>query len=276
MIIDVHCHIGNLPDSPFANTSFPENVDLLQKEMQDASISAAIILPWDTNEPGSDPDTDTALSLIKGRNNMFVVGSINPLSYTKEQLQHLDTLLKTKKIIGMKLYLGYRHFYPTNDACKPIYNLCLAHDVPMIFHTGDTLSCHHKAKVKYAHPLALDDVATDFPELRIVIAHTGNPWIMDAAEVAYKNKNVYVDISGLVVSDSLDGPYGDMMVHKLNEFIAYAGAHKMMYGTDWPLARMRDYVLFTERLRLSARDRENVFGINAINVFKLPQSQIAQ
>ena len=53
------------------------------------------------------------------------------------------------------------------------------------------------AKLKYAHPLNVDEVAVDNPGVKIIICHLGNPWILDCQEILYKTKNVYADISGL-------------------------------------------------------------------------------
>lgn len=67
----------------------------------------------------------------------------------------------------------------------------------MVFHTGDTAGS--RGKLKYAHPLTVDDPASDFPGTTFVMAHYGNPWIVDATEVAAKHENVFIDLSGLAV-----------------------------------------------------------------------------
>jgi predicted TIM-barrel fold metal-dependent hydrolase len=70
-----------------------------------------------------------------------------------------------------------------------------------MIHTGDTFDPH--GKIRYSHPLNIDDVTVDNPSLKIVVCHIGNPWIRDCMEVLYKNKNknVHADISGLVLGD---------------------------------------------------------------------------
>ena len=69
--------------------------------------------------------------------------------------------------------------------------------LPVFFHTGDTYS--PRARLRFAQPLAIDDVAVDHPKACFVLAHLGNPWLTDAAEVVYKNVNVWADLSGFVV-----------------------------------------------------------------------------
>src|SRR5208282_4375038 len=94
---------------------------------------------------------------------------------------------------------GYLHFHPADPAYRPYYELAARRRLPFIFHTGDTYSPY--AKLKYAHPLGVDEVAVDHPDVRFVLAHVGNPWMIDAAEVVYKNVNVWADLSGLIVGD---------------------------------------------------------------------------
>jgi len=78
-----------------------------------------------------------------------------------------------------------------------IYDLAMEFNVPVMIHTGDTFN--PKGKLRFAHPLNVDDVAVDNPGLKLVICHSGNPWIRDCMEVVYKN--TFADISGLVLGD---------------------------------------------------------------------------
>jgi len=68
-----------------------------------------------------------------------------------------------------------------------------------MIHTDDAFSS--TTKLKYAHPLNVDDIAVDNPELKIVMCHLGNPWLIDCQQILHKNRNVHADISGLVVGD---------------------------------------------------------------------------
>ncbi len=140
--------------------------------------------------------------------------------------------------------------------------------MPVIFHSGDTLAGYvANPKIKYSHPIHIDEVATDFPKLKIIIAHMGNPWLVDCAEVLYKNPNVYADISGLVVGKDLKTPYGKLMKRRIEELIAYVGSDKLLYGTDWPLCPMKEYLRFVNALRISKAAKEKLFSQNAKKAF---------
>jgi predicted TIM-barrel fold metal-dependent hydrolase len=80
-----------------------------------------------------------------------------------------------------------------------VYALAAKYAVPVMIHCGDTYT--PKGKVKYSHPLHVDEVAVDHPDVNFVICHLGNPWLRDCMEVVYKNANVYADISGLVLGN---------------------------------------------------------------------------
>jgi predicted TIM-barrel fold metal-dependent hydrolase len=188
----------------------------------------------------------------------------------ESELPRTEALLRARRIAGLKLYPGYQHIYPSDRSLYPAYEMCRASGVPVLFHTGDTLNNYEiRGKVRYAHPLHIDDVAVDFPGLRIIICHAGNPWLVDCAEVLYKNADVYADISGLVVGEGLESPYGALMRQRIRELADYASAEKLLFGTDWPLARLDDYIRFTEGLGFPQQVMERIFSGNAVELFKL-------
>jgi predicted TIM-barrel fold metal-dependent hydrolase len=159
------------------------------------------------------------------------------------------------------------------------YKLAEKYDLPVIVHTGDNWST--TAKVKYAHPLRMDEVAVDFPQVRFILAHFGNPWLVDAAEVLFKNdKNVWADLSGLAVGSekeiqALLGEAGipdsatGLMFSDLKKAMAYVGDYKkFLYGSDWPLAPMASYRRLIESL-IPKQHHQDVFRENAKRVFKV-------
>lgn len=269
MIIDVHAHIGLLPNSQFAE-SYEKNLKFLLSEMKGAKIDHAFIIAGFKKKSGFNIATKNLIRLIAGHKNLHVIGSIDIFDYGKKDLEELDGYLKKGEIIGIKLYTGYQHFYPADKKCEPVYRLCQKYGAPVIFHSGDTLAGYVKnPKLKYSHPLHIDDVAADWPDLKIVIAHMGNPWLTDCAEVVYKNPNVFADISGLVVGDEFSKSYGKLIKSRIQELVAYVGSNKLMYGTDWPLCPMRSYVRFAKGLELNRADQEKLFYKNALNIFNL-------
>ncbi len=210
--------------------------------------------------------------MTTGKPHFKVIGSLDLPNSTPADLKKLEEWMESGAIVGIKFYTGYQHFYPNDERCLPVYKLCMKYNLPVVFHSGDTLAgVVPNPKVKYSHPLNIDDVAADFPELKIVIAHMGNPWLTDCAELMYKNPNVYADISGLVVGDDLETPYGQMMRQRIHDLINYVGGdnHKLLYATDWPLCPMKTYVDFAHKLDLNEAQKEQIFNKNAQEIFRL-------
>jgi hypothetical protein len=169
---------------------------------------------------------------------------------------------------GLKLYPGYEPFYPHDKRLRVVYDLAEEFGVPVMFHSGDTYS--PTGKVKYSHPIEVDEVAVDHPRVNFVICHLGNPWLVDCMEVVYKNANVFADFSGLVLGEFTE-PFEDYMSEQIAEVILYAGKpNSFLYGSDWPICSMRSYVEFVKQLRLPDADRRLIMYENARRLFKLP------
>jgi predicted TIM-barrel fold metal-dependent hydrolase len=136
-----------------------------------------------------------------------------------------------------------------------------------MIHTGDTYD--PRGRLKYAHPLEVDEVAVDFPDVNFVICHLGNPWVTDAMEVIYKNANVVGDISGFTLGQ-FEERFEQYMLRQVREVVAFAGdPSSLLYGTDWPICGMGSYIRFVNKLDLSAEDAERVFWKNSARVFGL-------
>lgn len=176
--------------------------------------------------------------------------------------------LESGAVACVKIYLGYVHRAPDDPAYAPIYDLAARHGVPVVFHTGDTSTAD--AKLKYAHPLALDELAVDRRDLTFVLAHCGNPWIETAAEIAYKNPNVYIECSALMTGD-MDDLDPEHLERYVTDAIRYVWGYiedpsKLMFGSDWPLVDIESYV----RAYAAAIPPEHhaaVFHDNAARVF---------
>jgi predicted TIM-barrel fold metal-dependent hydrolase len=148
-----------------------------------------------------------------------------------------------------------------------VYRLAVEFGVPVMIHTGDTYNPH--ARVKYTHPLLVDDLAVDFREVTFVICHMGNPWFTDAMQVIYKNENVFADISGFTLGE-FQPRYERLAMTKVNEAAAFINdPGKLMFGTDWPISDIASYLRFAERLELTPEERDGLMWRNAARVFRL-------
>jgi len=196
---------------------------------------------------------------------------INPHTLTVNSLAATEELIKnSKNIVGMKIYAGYYHTDITDPIYAPVYDLAEKHDIALVIHTGETYS--ERGLLKYSHPLRVDDLAVARPGMRIVACHMGAPWVFDACEVAGKNPNVYIDISGILIGSSeyitkqADNP---LLLNRYRQALTFMDDYdKVIYGTDWPLAPMGAYMDFCKRL-IPAESHGKVFYENAVRVYKL-------
>ncbi len=269
MIIDVHTHINNYHEEKVV--SLEDCLNKLTESMANNKVDYSLILTsYVTNEHR--PGIKKVVEATRERSNLGVVAGISYLNYKEKDLREISDYLKEGQIKGLKLYPGYEPFYPYNERLKVIYDLALEFDVPVMFHSGDTYS--PTGRIRYSHPIHIDEVAVDFPDLKIVICHVGNPWIKDCMEVVYKNKNVYADFSGLVLGDFSE-KFERYMKGQLEEMILYAGEPEyLLYGTDWPISSMRSYLSFMNQLDLPDEKKELILWKNAAKLFKIDVSKI--
>jgi predicted TIM-barrel fold metal-dependent hydrolase len=162
------------------------------------------------------PDPSTG-----ARGKIIPFASLNPFTVNDLALE-LEKLVKDFGFRGFKAYPVYQHHYMNDSRMYPLYAKAQELGVPMLVHTGS--SVFKGARIKYGDPLHLDDVAIDFPNLTIMMAHSGRPfWYEQAFWLARQHKNVYMELSGLP---------GKKLLEYFPEL--ERNADKIVYGSDWP------------------------------------------
>ena len=265
MLVDCHVHLNNYHESPTRPTR--ENIDLLLAEMGRHGVEHAVVLTSykiDLNRPS----VEELLDALIHEPRVTLVEGLRWRGHERTDLFTLEERIRAGVVKGIKLYPGYDR-YPINDpSLESVFRIAAKYDVPVMIHCGDTYS--KDAKVRQAHPLLVDDVAVDYPDVKFIICHLGNPWFQDTAEVLYKNDNVFADISGLTLGD-FTYEFERYMAKRVREMILYMGdpGRQLLYGSDWPLVGMGPYVKFFAGLDLSAEQKENIAWRTAARLFKL-------
>lgn len=241
MIIDAHVHLGR-------NKHIDATPTELVRSMDKAGIDKSLVF---AGRIGDAPNEWMLLQISKYPDRLLGVASAHPLiklsnNHTNWDLHMAEAkqivqLYEENKIVACKFYTGYDHYYPSDPVARCYLRIFAEAGLPVIFHCGDCLNTACGAKLKYAHPLLIDEVAVDYPSINFIIAHMGFPWHRDAAEVCYKNRNVYSDISGFV--------YGDFQLNDIwkfkqviREFLEIAPSNKLLFGTDWPISNQSSYL----------------------------------
>lgn len=261
--IDCHVHLNSYDDS---NRSTEDSLVELLHSMDECDVDASIVISsYKVNKDR--PPTDKILRITEKHENLVVVGGYSIDNHTIEDFRNYRRWLLENKLKGIKIYCGYEHYFPTDKKYQKIYDLCIEFEVPLMIHSGDTFASD--AKLKYAHPLNVDEVATDNPDLKIVICHLGNPWILDCQEVLYKNRNVYADISGLFFGPPSDY-YEQSLITKIKELLSYTSSpHHLLFGTDWPISDVRLCIRLVNKLGLSRKDCDLLMFGNTQKIFKV-------
>jgi len=267
MIVDCHVHVNNYHDEAVENLDVA--IQELLRQLRRNRVDVAIILTSYKVSPGR-PSTRAVVEATRAFRNLFVVAGLSWTSFSERDLDDIRPGVEEGKVRGLKLYPGYEPFYPNDAKLEPAFAFAREHDLPVMVHTGDTYT--PRGKIKYSHPLNVDELAVDHPDVKFVICHIGNPWIRDCMEVVYKNANVYCDFSGLVLGDFEDR-FESYMRKQVQEMLLYGvQPEKCLYGTDWPISSMESYLEFMDELRMPPRDRRLMMAANAIRLFRLPIS----
>jgi len=286
--IDAHMHVvvGNpdlkpgVPETDKLMTAEPSVVAARVRLEMEQSNTAYIFAMGQRNGTGADPlGLERSLRVAELVPGMMVIGIADPLRTGRAHLRAVEDQIQRERqrLVAFKGYLGYIHAGPDHSGYEPYIRLAAKYGLPFVFHTGDTWSL--KARLSFAHPLGVDAVATKFPEVRFVLAHFGNPWLIDAAEVIFKNDNVWADLSGLcVVDETMLNTFlndanrpevvpGGVIVSDLRKALAFAERYdRVLYGTDWPLAPMAAYRRFIEFV-IPKQHHEKVFRTNSEQLF---------
>jgi predicted TIM-barrel fold metal-dependent hydrolase len=148
-----------------------------------------------------------------------------------------DAVERTRRLIdehevkGFKFHPNLQEFFPNDRSAYPVYEVIAEARLPALFHTGHSgmgtgLPGGGGLRLKYSNPLCLDDVAADFPELPIVLAHPSFPWQDEAISICLHKENIWIDLSGW--SPKYFPP----------QLVQYANTQlreKVLFGSDFPL-----------------------------------------
>ncbi|MCI0615035.1 amidohydrolase family protein [bacterium] len=195
---------------------------------------------------------------------LIAFGSINP-QIKSGQESRIDELLGKLNIRGIKIHPSHQTVYSNdylngNESLAYLYKRCESEGIPVMFHTGTSIFVG--ARNRYADPIYVDDVAVDFPRLKIILAHGGRPlWMETCMFLVRRFSNVMIDVSSIPPSKVLE------YFPRLEDI-----ADRTLFGTDWPapmVPGMRANFEQFSKLNLSEEVFEKITRLNAIKLFQL-------
>ena len=269
-IVDAHLHL--FPSSPdtdaMARAVGHENsTDHLRRAYGELGVVHGVVMGNRSLDPGYHDYPADLFHYCIGLDSALMGRGERPVPDLAERVEEN---LKRENCCGVKLYPGYNRLWLSDPVYEPVYELAARYDKPVAVHMG--LTAFPRAHLKYAHPLTLDEVAADHKHTRFVMCHFGNPFLESAAAVVEKNPNVAADLSGLLEGRvDLDRYFEEQAgyVSQLRTWLtAIQRWDDLMFGTDWPIVNLGEYIAFLQRL-LPEKHWEAVLSGNADRIYGL-------
>ncbi len=227
----------------------------------------AVIFPIDSErETGYRRYKNEEIAELAAKNSDVLIpfASIDPAK-GKMGAREATRLVKDFGVKGFKFHPTSQGFYPNDRAAYVLYEAIAGSGAIALFHTGQTgagagMRGGNGLRLKYSNPIYLDDVAVDFPDMPIVMAHPSFPWQEEALAVATHKPNVYIDLSGW--SPKYFPP---ILVRYANTLLR----EKVLFGSDWPMITPERWLADFEKIEIKDENRPLILKQNAARLLGL-------
>jgi uncharacterized protein len=182
-----------------------------------------------------------------------------------DAVERARRLIAEHGVRGFKFHPNIQAFFPNDRSAYPLYEVIAEAGLPALFHTGHSgigsgVPGGGGLRLKYSNPIYVDDVAADFPEMPIVLAHPSFPWQDEALSIAMHKPEVYIDLSGW--SPKYFPP---QLVRYANTLLK----HQVLFGSDFPMITPDRWLRDFERLDVDDEVRPLVLKENAVRLLGL-------
>ncbi|MEP9394873.1 4-hydroxyphenyl-beta-ketoacyl-CoA hydrolase [Gordonia sp. VNK1] len=230
---------------------------------RERNIAAVVFTVDATSASGHVPNSVEEIAEKAAQFNDVLIpfGSVDPLQ-GKAAIKRVHRLVDEFGVRGFKFHPSMQGFEPNDRQFYPLYEAIVEAAVPALFHTGQTgigagLPGGHGIKLRYSDPMLLDDVAADFPDLTIVMAHPAVPWVDQQISIATHKANVYIDLSGWSPKY-----FPTQLVRAANSMLR----HKVLFGSDFPVIGVDRWRKDFENLDMKPEVLPLIFKENAMTV----------
>mgnify|MGYP002784130689 CR=1 FL=1 len=212
------------------------------------------------------PNDEIAAFAAENADIMFAFASVDP-TRGKEAVDEAKRLIAAGGIRGFKLHPPLQQFHANEPKVYPFYEVLNEAKLPVIFHTGHSgigtgMPGGGGVRLKYGNPMDIDDVAVDFPDMPIIMAHPSFPWQDEAISICLHKPQVYIDLSGW--SPKYFSP---TLVQYANTLLK----HKVLFGSDYPLIAPDRWLADFEKIAVKDEVRPLILKENAMRLFGLNQ-----
>jgi predicted TIM-barrel fold metal-dependent hydrolase len=225
-----------------------------------------VIFPVDERLTGKPQVSNDLVAEFASANSDICIGfaSIDP-TRGPEAVREARRLIASGSIKGLKLHPPLQQFSPNDPVAYPLYEVFAEAKLPVLFHTGHSgigtgMPGGGGIRLKYGNPMNIDDVAVDFPDLPIILAHPSFPWQDEAISVCLHKPTVYIDLSGW--SPKYFSP---TLIQYANTLLK----NKVLFGSDYPLITPDRWLADFEKIAIKDEVRPLILKENAKKLFGL-------
>ncbi len=271
---DVHVHLESTDDHTatddaakkyFGDSGAARDANALADYYRSRKI-AFVIFAVDEKLTGRKHVSNEEVIQFAERNSDVAIpfASIDP-NRGQEGVREAKRLVAEGKIRGLKLHPPVQKFVPNDQLAYPLYEIFAEARLPVIFHTGHSgigtgMPGGGGVRLKYGHPMPIDDVAVDFPTMPIIMAHPSFPWQDEAISICLHKSSVYIDLSGW--SPKYFSP---TLIQYANTLLK----NKVLFGSDYPLLTPDRWLADFEKISIREEVRPLILKENALKLFGL-------
>ena len=281
--IDVHTHANLSSRQPRDPASFafdeamakyfksrqPPSIPDLAAYYRERKIAAVIFTVDSESEVGHWRINNEEIAEVAAENNDVLIpfASIDPAK-GKMGEREARRLIEDFGVRGFKFHPSSQGFFPNDRKAYGLYEVIQEFKLPALFHSGQTgvgarMRGGMGIRLKYSNPMYLDDVAVDFPDMPIIIAHPSFPWQDEALAVATHKPNVYIDLSGWSPKY-----FPTNLVQYANTLLN----DRVMFGSDFPALSPERWMADFDTLNMKPEVRPLIMKENAVRLLGLAAS----
>ena len=272
--IDVHVHLEHMGESTaadegarkyFGESGVTRDWSALADYYRSRKIGCVVFTVDETLSRRPQVSNDAVAEFAAANSDIAMAfASLNP-TRGPEAVREAKRLIASGTIRGLKLHPPLQQFVPNDRLAYPLYEVFAEARLPVIFHTGHSgigsgMPGGAGIRLKYGHPMPIDDVAVDFPDMPIILAHPSFPWQDEAISVCLHKPQVYIDLSGWSPKY-----FPQTLVQHANTLLK----HKVLFGSDYPLLTPDRWLAEFEKLSIRDEVRPLILKENAAKLFGL-------
>jgi predicted TIM-barrel fold metal-dependent hydrolase len=270
--IDVHVHIEHTEEETATDAASAKYFGVSDVARDTESIAeyyrsrrmACVVFSVDERLSGRPQVPNDVVAQFAAENSDVAIAfaSLDP-TRGPEVVREARRLVESGLVRGLKLHPPLQQFFPNDPIAYPLYEVFAEARLPVLFHTGHSgigtgMRGGGGVRLKYGHPMPIDDVAVDFPDMPIIMAHPSFPWQDEAISVCLHKPQVYIDLSGW--SPKYFSP---TLIQYANTLLK----HKVLFGSDYPLITPDRWLADFEKVAFRDEVRPLILRENAMRLF---------